>query len=289
MMDKFIVKLLRLLPDKQYLSLRYYNTFGCFPNWKKPQTFNEKLQWLKMYDHNPEYTKMVDKVAAKQYVTQKLGEEYIIPTLGVWERAEDIDWDLLPNQFVLKCNHDSGGLVICKDKLQLDKKAAIEKLKNSLKTDFYKIGREWPYKNVPRNILAEKFMSPAPNESDLHDYKFFCFNGEVKFLKVDYGRFEEHHANYYDIEWNLLPFSEVLCPSQPSHQIKKPTNYDRMLEIATELSKNIPFVRVDLYNINGKIYVGELTFYPASGLMKLDSDEWDRKIGEMLTLPRKKI
>jgi len=257
-------------------------------NLKNPKTFNEKIQWLKLYDHNPQYTRMVDKVAAKDYVAGILGEDYIIPTLGVWEKAEDIEWDTLPEKFVLKCNHDSGGLIICRDKSKLDKNAAISKLNKSLKTDFYRKEREWPYKNVQRRILAEELLEPKPGTNDIPDYKFFCFNGRVEFFKIDFDRFIGHHANYYDCDWKLLPFGEVMCPPNPHKTIERPKGFDRMLEIARKLSENIPFVRVDLYNLNGKIYVGELTLYPAAGMMKLTDSEWDKKLGDMLVLHTKK-
>lgn len=274
----------RCFPDKTYLKLKFRILMHKKLDLDNPQTFNEKLQWLKLYDRRPEYTKMVDKVAVKEYVASIIGEDYIIPTIGVWTRPEDIEWDKLPESFVLKCNHDSGGLVICKDKAKLNRKAAIQKLRKSLKTNFYKEGREWPYKNVKRKIIAEKYLNPGSELSDLQDYKFFCFNGNVKFLKVDFNRFVNHKANYYDCDWNLLPFGEEICPPDPSHTIEKPINFPRMIEIAKELSKDLPFVRIDLFNVKGKIYIGEITLYPSAGMGRIIPMEWDEKIGNMLQL-----
>ena len=184
---KFLKKLLRILPDKLYIQLQYFYHFYRFANLKNPQTFNEKLQWLKLYDRNPLYTTMVDKYKVKEYVANIIGKEYIIPTLAVYNNVEDIDFDRLPNQFVLKCNHDSGGLVICKDKSKLDKKGAIKKLSKALKNNFYYNGREWPYKNVKPCVIAEQYMEDSETE-ELRDYKFFCFNGDVKILFVALGR-----------------------------------------------------------------------------------------------------
>jgi len=226
---------------------------------------------------------MVDKYVAKKYVTDKIGEEYIIPTLGVWDSAEDIDFDKLPDQFVLKCNHNSGGLVICKDKSKLDIAAAKDRLSKALKQDFYKFGREWPYKNVPRKILAEKFMVDESG-FELKDYKFFCFNGQPKFFKIDFDRFQNHRANYYDMEGTLLPFAEVECMPNPERKFELPSKFQDMVAIVSSLSANIPFVRIDLYNINGQIYFGEITFYPASGFGIIEPIEWDIKIGSWINI-----
>lgn len=271
------------LPDKFYLKLMYRAMMGKKLNLKNPQTFNEKLQWLKLYDRKSEYTVMVDKYAVKKYVADKIGEEYIIPTLGVWDKFEDIDFERLPEQFVLKCTHDSGGLVICKDKSKLDIEVIREKIKRSLKNDFYLMGREWPYKNVPRKIIAEKFMVDESGV-ELKDYKFFCFDGQPKFFKIDFGRFKEHRANYYDMDGNILPFAEVECMPNFERRFTLPSNFKEMVKIASILSANIAFVRIDLYNINGQIYFGEITFYPACGFGIIDPVEWDEKIGSWINL-----
>ena len=246
---------------------------GHWINWNNPKTFTEKLQWLKVYDYKPEYTKMVDKLAAKDYVASRIGEEYIIPTLGVWDKVEDIDWDSLPDQFVLKTTHGGGGcgVVVCSDKTHFDKAKAIEKLQTSMHSNAGKTYREKPYLNVPRKIIAEKFMAESnvienTKPSDLQDYKFFCFNGNVKCFKIDFGRFVEHHANYYSPEGKLLPFGEKGLEPDPNHVEIMPVNLNNMITIAEKLSGGFKFLRVDLYNVKGKIYFGELTFYPASGM-----------------------
>lgn len=271
------------LSDKLYLKLKYRAMMGKKLDLKNPKTFNEKLQWLKLYDRKPEYTVMVDKYTVKKYVADKIGEKYIIPTLGVWDKFEDINFEQLPDQFVLKCTHDSGGLVICKDKLKLDIAGAREKMTKSLKRDFYLMGREWPYKNVPRKIIAEKFMVDESGV-ELKDYKFFCFDGKPKFFKIDFGRFQEHRANYYDMDGNLLPFAEVECMPNPERRFKLPSNFQDMINIVSTLSTNISFVRIDLYNINGQIYFGEITFYPASGFGIIEPFEWDKKIGSWIKI-----
>lgn len=277
----------RRLSDKAYLSLQYRCFIGKSINWDNPTSFTEKLQWLKLYNRRPEHSVMVDKYEVKEYVAQTIGSEHIIPTYGVWDRFEDIDFDSLPNQFVLKCTHDSGGLVICKDKQTLDKKAARRKIEKSLHRDYYLAGREWPYKNVPKRVIAEKFISPSQNSvtADLPDYKFFCFNGKVKFFKVDFGRFVEHHANYYSSEGKLLNFGEKGLDPDPNYPIELPINLGEMISLAEKLSENEPFLRVDFYNVNGKIFFGELTFYPASGMGQFNPTEYDDWIGNLLSLP----
>ena len=287
-MASIVRNFLRWLPDAIYLKLLYRFKMGHRLDLKDPHTFTEKIQWLKLYNRKPEYTTMVDKYAVKQYVANIIGEEYIIPTLGVWDRPEDIDWDSLPTQFVLKTTHGGGGggVVICKDKATFDKTTAIAKLKESMASDIYSGLREWPYKDVPKRIIAEKFMSPekSPVPKDLPDYKFFCFNGKVRFFKVDFGRFVEHHANYYSPEGELLEFGEQGLEPDPSYPIELPNNLRDMIALAERLSKNEPFLRVDFYNVNGKIFFGELTFYPASGLGKWTTEEADMKIGKYLNL-----
>lgn len=274
----------KFVPDKWYLSVMFKSVMGYWPDFKHPKTFNEKLQWLKLYDRRPEYTTMVDKYAVKKYVAAKIGEQYIIPTLGVWDNPEDIEWDKLPNQFVLKCTHDSGGLVICRNKLKLDKEAAKEKLRKSLLTDYYLNGREWPYKNVPRRIIAEKYIESAPNTNDLPDYKFFCFNGEPRIIQLDFDRFKDHKKNLYSTDWKLLPFS-FNYPSHPECVFERPQCLDEMLLNAKKLSKGMPYCRVDMYCVNKQSYFGELTLFPASGFGKFDPFEYDKKLGDLISLP----
>lgn len=271
------------LPDKIFLKIRFWTTMGKRLNFKNPQTFNEKLQWLKLYNRNPEYTRMVDKYEVREYIKEKIGEEYLIPLLGVWDKFDDIDFDSLPNQFVLKCTHDSGGLVICKDKSKLDIEAARNKINKCLKRNFYYLTREWPYKNVKPRIIAEKFMEDE-NGTDLKDYKIMCFGGKVKCAFVCSDRYDEGglRVTFFDREWNKLPFERHYPSSK--REIKKPKSYEKMVGIAELLSKNMKFVRIDFYEIEGKIYFGEITFFPGSGMEEFSPDIWDYKLGEMIKL-----
>lgn len=290
--DSIVKNFLFFLPDKLYISLRYRFQMGKWINWDNPETFTEKIQWLKIYNRKPEYATLVDKYEVKKYVSDKIGNEYIIPTLGVWDKPEDIDWDMLPDQFVLKTTHGGGGggVVLCKDKHNFDRQKAISKLNESLKSDIYRNLREWPYKNVKRRIIAEKFIASVKETNkleydELKDYKFFCFNGKVKFFKVDFGRFVEHHANYYSIDGNLLEFGECGLEPVPEYPIILPSNLIQMVKLAEKLSSDQIFLRVDFYNVNGQIYFGELTFYPASGMLPWTPKIWNNIIGEMLKLP----
>lgn len=276
-------ELLNFLPDRTYLKLIYRRRMGGRLNLTSPQTFNEKLQWLKLYDRNPEYTTMVDKYAAKKWVANRIGEEYIIPTLGVWEHFDDIDFDTLPNQFVLKCTHDSGGLVIVKDKSKLDKKFAKQKIEHCLKRNYYWAGREWPYKNVPPRIIAEKYMTDESG-IELKDYKIFNFEGEPKLIEVDYDCFVEHKRNLYTTDWQYIE-AAIQYPTDPNHQIDRPKQLEKMLELARKLSEGIPHVRTDFYCIDDRIYLGELTFYHGSGFEKFDPESLGEEMGKWLKLP----
>ncbi len=277
----------RMIPDKPYLKLKYRACFGKKLKLKNPTTFNEKLQWLKLYDRKPEYTAMVDKYEAKKYAAERIGDEYIIPTLGVWDRVEDIDFDSLPEQFVLKCTHDSGGLVICRDKSQLNIEEAKEKLQKALKNNFYYSYREWPYKNVKPRIIAEEYMEDA-STSELRDYKFFCFDGVAKALFIATERQkagEEVKFDFYDINFKHLDFRQGHPNS--SAEIKRPETFQKMRELAENLSKSIPQLRVDFYEVNGRAYFGELTFFHHAGLMPFDPEEWDYTFGSWIQLPEK--
>jgi len=276
----------KLLPDKLYLSLRFRSRFGRFPNFKSPTTFNEKLQWLKLYDRNSAYTTMVDKYEAKIYVSRILGEEYIIPTLGVWTKFEEIDFDSLPSQFVLKCTHDSGGLVICKDKSKLDIDNAREKINQSLKRNFYYIGREWPYKNVVPRIIAEQYMDD--NGHVPIDYKIYCFNGKPYKVMLCLDRDKDSPTKFYsfDREWNLLRHNNLGKEAPEDFTLPQPINLKKMFEFAEVLSKDIPFVRVDFYEVSGQLYFGELTFYPDSGFDNAILPEIDSLYGSMIKLPK---
>ncbi len=277
----------RLIPDKVLVQCEYKHCMGKKLNLDKPQTFNEKLQWLKLYNHNPEYTTMVDKHAVKKYVADIIGEEYIIPTLGVWDRFEDIDFDALPDQFVLKVTHDSGGLVICRDKSKLDVEAAKRKINKSMKRNYYLIHREWPYKNVKPRIIAEEYMEDSVT-TELRDYKFFCFDGKVKALFIATERAsttEETKFDFFDENFCHLPFTNG--HPNAAKLPAKPENFELMKEFAKKLSKGIPHVRVDFYEVDGRVYFGELTFSHWSGIVPFDPPEWDEKWGEWITLPEK--
>lgn len=256
-------------------------------NLHSPKSYNEKLQWLKLYDHNPLYTTMVDKYAAKKYVADIIGEKYIIPTLGVWDKFDEIDFDSLPDQFVLKCTHDSGGLVICKDKKTFDLQRAKDKIESSLQTDYYLLGREWPYKNVPRRIIAEKYMEDAKT-GELRDYKFFCFNGKVKWLFIATGRQlrEEPYFDFFDMDFNHLPMQHG-HPNAP-FPLEKPQNFELMKKLACTLSKGIPQLRVDFYEVDGEIFFGELTLFHHGGWTPFNPEKWDYIFGEEIKLSMKR-
>lgn len=272
------------MSDEEYLSRKYQLYFGQKLDLQNPQTFNEKLQWLKLYNRKPQYTVMVDKYKVREYIAQELGEEYLIPLLGVWDNPDEIDFDALPNQFVLKCNHNSGlGMCICKDKSELDISKVKVELRKGLKQDYYLTGREWPYKDVPRKIIAEKYMEDV--SGDLKDYKFYCFNGEMKFVMINSDRNTSRptRADYFDRDFNWLDFTWGY--SHAEVHPKKPEQFEKMVAIVEKLAKGLPHIRVDLYDCNGKIYFGELTFFDGSGFDKIEPLEWDYKIGKLLKLP----
>lgn len=275
-----------MFPDKMYLKILFRLRMGYRLNLDNPKTYNEKLQWLKLYNRKPEYVKMVDKVDAKDFVANVIGSEFIIPTLGVWNDVDDIDFNELPNQFVLKCTHDSGGIVICKDKSEFDIVAAKRLLGKGLKRNYYYQNREWPYKNVKPKIIGEQYMVDESGY-ELKDYKFFCFDGEPKalFVATDRGKkSEETKFDFFDMSFQHLPFTNGHPNS--SKNIKKPVGFEKMRELASVLSRGIPHVRVDFYDINGKIYFGEITFFHWSGTMPFDPMEWDYKFGEWIKLPK---
>lgn len=254
---------------------------------KNPVTFNEKLQWLKLYNRKPEYTAMVDKAGAKEVASRIIGESHIIPTLGIWDNFDEIDFDSLPEKFVLKTTHGGGGsgVLICKDKNTLDMKSAEKKFKKALKKDIYKRYREWPYKNIKKRILAEELLETEDGHA-LNDYKFYCFNGVPKFMLVSSGRFEGKTCyDYFDMDFNPLPFSQGGPKS--GLKFKKPAKYDEMVDLVKKLSKDLPHVRIDLYEHKGKVYFGEFTFFDSSGLKRFYPDEWDKIAGDWLTLPKK--
>ena len=276
-------KISRFIPDKIYLKILYRCYFGKRLNLSMPKTFNEKLQWLKLYDRKSIYTDMLDKNRAKEYSANIIGQEHIIQTYGLWNEFDDIDFEKMPDKFVLKCTHDSGSIVICKDAAAFDVNIARKKIEKGMGVNSYYYGREWPYKNVVPQILAEELLIDKKN-SDLRDYKFFCFNGKVKCFKIDFERFVSHRANYYDRECNLLHFGEDDCPPNYKIELDIPNNISEMIELAEKLSNGTKFLRVDFYDVDGKIYFGEMTFFPASGFGTFTDAEWDKKLGEWIKL-----
>lgn len=275
-------RLQRLLNDNVYLYMQFLVLTKRKLNLKNPQTFNEKLQWLKLYDRKDIYTIMVDKIEVKDYVSKIIGKDYIIPTLGIFDNFDEIYFGNLPSSFIIKTSHDSGGVVICNSKDNLDIKAASKVINKSLKNNYYLSNREWPYKNVKPRILIEKNMG-----RNLNDYKIFCFNGEPKFTLVCSNRDGNNkNTDFYDNDWNLLPFTRETHNNSKTG-IEKPAKFKDMLRIAKKLSSGIPFIRVDLYLIEGRIYFGELTFFPSAGFEGFNPPEWDKKIGQMLILPEK--
>lgn len=272
------------LSDEEYLRRMFKYTMGYELSLEDPKTYNEKLQWLKIYDRKPIYTTMVDKFAVKNYVAKIIGDEYVIPTLGVWNSFDEIDFEELPEQFVLKCTHDSGGLVICKDKKILNKKAARKKITRSLKKNFYYYGREWPYKNVNPKIIAEQYMEDSET-AELRDYKVYTFNGVAKICMINQDRKTHTRADYFDREYNWLDFTWGY--DHAVHLPEKPINYELMYELAEKLAVGTTELRVDFYEVNGCVYFGELTFFDASGFDRIEPIDWDYKLGSWLELPGK--
>ena len=276
----------RLLSDKLYLKIQYRRILREKLNLDNPQKYNEKLQWLKLYNRRPEYTALVDKYEVKPIIAKQIGEEHIIKTLGVWDNFDDIDFNTLPNQFVLKCTHDSGGLVICKDKSQLNKIEAKRKIEASLKSNFFYFSREWPYKDVKPRIIAEEYMEDETGE--LKDFKFFCFNGEPKALFIASDRQdknEETKFDFFDMDFKHLPFRGG--HPNATKPIPCPNGFEEMKRLAKILSAGMPHVRVDFYDIDGHIYFGEMTFFHWSGMAPFDPQDWNCKFGEWLKLPEK--
>lgn len=272
------------LPDALYLKIMFRLRTGYNLDLKSPKTFDEKLQWLKLYNRKPEYTQMVDKYEVKKLVEKILGKEYVIPTLGVWDHFEDIDFSTLPDRFVLKTTNGGGGggVVICRDKKSLNKASASERLNHSLKASIYKHLKEWPYKNVKPRIIAEEFKVDGSGE--LRDYKFYCFNGEPKAILVASERFSGHQTyfDYFDMDGNLFPFTQggLNNPVTP----KLPSTFEEMKKIAKKLSQGIPHVRIDLYSVDDKVFFGEFTFFDSSGFEKFSPKEWDEIFGGWLVL-----
>lgn len=275
---------LRFLPDRPYIRLYYLMRMRKICRLNHPVTYNEKLQYLKLHDRNPLYTTMVDKGAVKPYVVKRIGKEKVIPTIGTWNDPDEIDFASLPDRFVLKCTHDSEGLVLVPDKSMLDIGAAKKKLKKAMARNFYYIGREWPYKNLTPRIIAEPWVEDT-KDGELRDYKFFCFDGEPKLMFIALGRAKGKTSfDYFDMDGKHLDIRQhypnaAVTPHLPEH-------FEEMKGLARTLSKGIPHVRADFYEADGKVYFGELTFFHFSGFMPFSDPSWDRKLGEYIQLPK---
>lgn len=276
----------RIVPAKVFLSIRYRIVFGRWMDWKNPTTFNEKLQWLKIYYYGKLEANLVDKIKVKKYISSIVGEQYVLPTIGEWKSANDIPFDKLPDEYVLKCNHDSGSVYFSKKSSPLNPDKTRKELRKKLNTNYYWSGRETPYNYVVPKVFAEPLIK-FTEEKELYDYKFFCFNGVPKVFRIDYNRFVEHHANYYDIDGHQIslgikafPPSDVVLPI--------PNNLSDMVDVASRLAKGLPFSRIDLYNIDGTIICGEITLFPGAGFSVFNDDVWDERLGSWINLPEKR-
>lgn len=271
------------MPDEKYLKMMFRCYHGTELDLEDPVTFSEKLQWLKLHDRDPRYPGMVDKVSAKGFAAGVIGGAHVIPTIGVYDSFDEIDPDALPASFVLKCTHDSGGIVIVPDKTRFDAAAARKKLNKYLRRKFFYHGREWPYKSVAPRIIAEEYVEAG---GDLPDYKIHCFNGEPKIVLVCRGRNSKDGMteDFYDTDWNRLPVKRPDIPNSVRPD-PPPERLKEMLDIAARLSEGISFVRVDLYEAGDRVLFGEMTFYPASGFKPFEPVSFDRELGDMLKLP----
>lgn len=279
----------KLLSDECYLKLMYKAYVGKSLNIKKPVTFSEKIQWLKLYNRNYKFNDMVDKYNSKKYVSDIIGEQYIIPTIGVWDSFDEINFEILPEQFVLKCTHDSHSVYICKNKNSFNIHEAKKIIDKGLNRNGYDYGREWPYKNVKPRIIVEKYMENN-NSTDLIDYKFFCFDGRPFLCQVFNNRRTNETIDFFDMNWNHIVLQGIAKPYKPFYdkEISKPLTFENMKKFAAILSRGIPFLRVDFYEIDGHLYYGELTFFPASGFGEFQPDEWNYELGNLIVLPDKK-
>ncbi|WP_198022511.1 ATP-grasp fold amidoligase family protein [Carnobacterium pleistocenium] len=288
--SKIIENKAKFLPDAIYLDIFYRASFGKTFDWKSPQTFNQKLQWLKLHDRNPAYKRLVDKYEVRQIVSSTIGEEYLIPLLGLWDNFDDINFSDLPDQFVLKCTHDSGGVIICKNKSEFDFNSARKKINKLLKKDYFWFKREWPYKGIKPRIIAEELLVDETEQS-LKDYKLFSFDGEPKMLFVASDRDKKGSDvkfDYFDMNFQKLSFRQM-AHENSGYRIDKPENFDEMVNITKKLAEGYPHVRIDLYDINGRIYFGEYTFYHHSGLVPFDPVKYDYIFGAMITLDSVKM
>lgn len=280
--------LLNWMNDEKYLKVMYYALMNKKLDIDKPHTYTEKLQWLKVHDRRPIYSILVDKYEVKRYVGDVIGKQYVIPTLGVWDSFDEIEFDKLPNQFVLKCTHDSGGVFIVKDKEKLDKRQLKKKIDKCMKRNFFWWGREWPYKDVKPRIIAEKYLEDL-SSYDLKDYKFFTFNGipKIMFVATDRQAREETKFDFFDMNFSHLD----IINGHPNAEVNitKPESFEMMKQLSEKLSAGIPQCRVDFYDVNGKVYFGEITFFHWSGFVPFEPERWDEIIGNWIKLPRDNI
>ena len=270
------------LSDEKYLSCRYSKKMKKNLNLENPLLFTEKLQWLKINDRNKLYTKMVDKYEAKEYIEAKVGKKYVVPTLGLYNSFDEIDFSSLPNDFIMKCTHNSGGAVVCVNRGNLDIKAARKKINKCLNHNHYYSGREWPYKNVKPRIIIEKLLSNSDG-SEVVEYNFFCFNGVPKLVMTCHGdKRIKRYNDFYDMDFNKM---NLKCEYDNSSIVeKKPKQFEQMVSMSKKLSENIPHLRVDLYLCDDKIYVGELTFFHWGGFCKFEPEMWDEILGSWIDL-----
>lgn len=276
------------LSDSFYLKCFYRSVFDKKLDLNNPRNFNEKLQWLKLHDRKRKYIEMVDKYAAKEFVARRIGEEYIIKTYGVWDSFEDIDFDSLPDSFVLKCTHDSAGYVICRNKDEFDFEKAQKKIRKCLERNFYYVGREWPYKKIKPRIIAEEYMEDHTLH-ELRDYKVFTFNGVPKVIHIVSNRqnkAEETYGDFFDMDFRHLD----LTMGHPNAPVPPdmPHNFEKMKEFASVLAKGTIHLRVDFYEVDGNLYFGELTFYQDSGFAHIKPESWNKVLGDWITLPSEK-
>jgi len=278
------IGMLKWIPDEKYIKWRYFIEFRKKLNLDNPTTFNEKIQWLKLHDRNDKYTKLVDKLEVRDFVKSKVGSDYLVPLLGAWDNVNEIDWNSLPKEFVIKCTHDSGGLIICTDKNKLDIKKAKKKIQRSLSVNYYYSGREWPYKNVQPRIIAEKLLEQRDYQ-ELRDYRFFCFHGEPKFVAVDFSINDKNKTrrNLYDMDWKLLP-AEISYPRELNIKLIKPQKFEQMIDLSRRLSEGIPHVRIDFYYVNNEIIFGEMTFYHQGVLSKINPESFNHKLGDLIKI-----
>ena len=287
MVKKFLRRWVLALPwsDRQFNELTYWHNFGRPLHLNPPVTFNEKIQWLKLYGSTEMCTSLVDKFAVREYVALRIGSQYLNELYGLFDHETDIDFDSLPQKFVLKATHGSGWNILCRDKSQFDVDDARKRLKKWLESNFYRVSRELNYKKIPPRIICERFLEDE--NKNLLDYKFFCFDGRVEVIQMDFDRYMDHTRNMYDRNWDLCPF--IFIYPNNSLKLKRPENLEKMIEIAETLAGEMPFVRVDLYNLSSKIYFGEMTFTPESGLGKFEPAEWDYKLGTYLPIPEREV